>query len=46
MISKDLPGYHDNKLSQRLVLKQPRQCPGGLELPITGAREATQCAEC
>ena len=28
MISKDLPGYHDNELSQRLAVKQPRECAG------------------
>lgn len=46
MISKDPLGYHDNKLSQRLVLKQLRECPGGSELSITSAGEAAQSAGC
>lgn len=46
MSSKDLPGYCDNKLSQRLVLKQPRECLDDSKLSIISAGKATQHVEC
>lgn len=41
MISKHLLGYHDNKLSKRLVLKQCRECLDGAEVSDTTAGKTT-----
>lgn len=41
-ISKGLPGYHDNELSQRLAGKQPES----MQVPTHSAGEATVCGRC
>lgn len=46
MISKNLPGYCDNKLSQGLVLQAAQRAPGRLRAVHTSAGKSTQISGC